>query len=169
MQPTVIDLSRIVTIAPGDYPAWAPRVAPWIRDIADGSGGRLTLGDIGDGIRAGRYWLAAVMDGDTGSAPQLVGARSEDARAKTAGQAGQRVRAAVLAAPIRWPGGLIELEIIGIAGAGRHDWQDLETELRALARSLGFERIRALARPGWGRIMKRRGWYSRHIELECDL
>ncbi len=134
---------RIVPIPPHEFGA-GHALSPWLASIADRSGRRLTITDIRDGIWRGRYWLAAVMDGD---APQ----------------------AALLAAPIHWPGGLVELEIIGLAGAGRIAWQDMEADLRTLAKSLGFERIRALARPGWWRVMKRRGWYSRHVELECNL
>jgi hypothetical protein len=53
------------------------------------------------------------------------------------------------------------------AGFGREDWQeDVDETIRAWALELGKSRIKVLARPGWAKFARERGYRETHREFE---
>jgi hypothetical protein len=56
------------------------------------------------------------------------------------------------------------------AGFRREDWMDtVDPVLCAWARSLGKSHVRALARAGWSRAAKARGWRETHREYTKEI
>ncbi len=149
--------SELVPIAPAEFGAWRPHVAKWLAEIVAGSGGTLSERTLTDAILAGDYWLAAIVD--------------DGAPPRGAMKAGQRIecRAAVVSQPVHYKTGLSVLEMIGFSGVGRADWTHLEEHYRALGKALGFQRVKAIARPGWSRVLGQRGWTTTHHIIERDL
>lgn len=57
-----------------------------------------------------------------------------------------------------------------VVGRNRHKWQDLlDVELRRWGRSLGKKRFLVLARPGWARLAKKRGFREIQRAYEVTL
>lgn len=127
-----------------DLRHWIRKSAGFLDQIAEGSGGRLTLESILDAISSGHYRLTVALDGE-------------------------EVRAAMVWQPIHWKTGLKEFEVVGLTGKGMRDWLHLDNDLRAAAKEMGFGVIRAVARPGWSRVMKSRGYTMTHVTLEAPL
>ena len=62
------------------------------------------------------------------------------------------------------------VEINFCAGTEREKWQDaLEAEIAAWARLLGKDRVIIIARPGWSKWAKAKGYTAAHIELVKEL
>ncbi len=58
------------------------------------------------------------------------------------------------------------IEINCCAGEDRTDWQDdLEAHIAEWARITGKERVIMIARPGWAKWAKTRGYRQAHVEL----
>lgn len=127
----------------GDLRNWVRQSAAFLNQIAEGSGGRLTLESILDALASNHYRLALVLD--------------------------EEVRAAIVWQPIHWKTGLKEFEIVGLTGEGMKEWLHLDDELRAKAREMGFDVLRSSARPGWARVMKSKGYEMTHATLEIAL
>lgn len=56
-----------------------------------------------------------------------------------------------------------------MTGELREEWQDLLPELEQWARREGCNLMRHEARPGWSRVLKRRGYDMPHVILEKEL
>lgn len=58
------------------------------------------------------------------------------------------------------------IEINCCAGEDRTDWQDdLEAHIAEWAKATGKERVIMIARPGWAKWAKTRGYRQAHVEL----
>ena len=64
-------------------------------------------------------------------------------------------------------------EAVGIthgAGSDRHEWeQEFEALISEWARAQGKKRVISMARPGWCRDAKKRGWKETHREMVMEL
>lgn len=62
------------------------------------------------------------------------------------------------------------IEINCCAGEGRTDWQDdLEAHIAEWAEATGKKRVIMIARPGWAKWAKTRGYRQAHVELVREL
>lgn len=62
------------------------------------------------------------------------------------------------------------VEINCCGGSDREEWQDaLEAEIAAWGRHMGKKRVIMIARPGWSKWAKAKGYALRHVELVKEL
>lgn len=59
-------------------------------------------------------------------------------------------------------------ELIWCTGDGRDDWLPLLSDVEAYHAQLGCSGIAAIARPGWSRALKERGYRMTHVTMEKD-
>lgn len=126
-----------------DPQEWRAQIWPWLSKISDGSSGRFTAETLWSRIERKVYWLALVLDDD--------------------------VKAVLVGEPVTWETGLREFWIVGLVGIGAKDWLHLDTELRRALKEAGFWAIATLARPGWSRLMKSRGYRMTHVQMDARL
>ena len=125
----------------GEVDDWIEKIDPLLERIAAESRGTLSTEGIWANIAQGHWWLAAINDG----------------------------KAIVVLEPIRFLTGKNVLEIVGLAGDGMKEWESAVEELEAVAKKLGFHRLRAGGRKGWARVAARHGWKETRVIVEKDL
>jgi hypothetical protein len=59
-------------------------------------------------------------------------------------------------------------KLVWLAGAGRKDWSHLYDDLEHYLKDIGCAGVVALARPGWTKDLKRRGYRLTHVEYKKD-
>lgn len=135
---------RLVFVTKETLGEWFEPARHFIRQIAEGSGGRHTVGSLRHELAHGNYWLVLAVEDPA-------------------------VRAALIATSATWSTGLRELVIVGLTGSGMKDWLHLEGEIRKTAKATGHHVAKAVARPGYARVLKDRGYKMTHVILETPL
>jgi hypothetical protein len=65
--------------------------------------------------------------------------------------------------------GMRVCRLIAWTGEGHEDWLHLLDDIEAWARQAGARRMIPIARPGWKKALKQRGYSETHVVLEKDL
>ncbi len=134
---------KLVRIPPDQLEATAPHWLPFVESIAKRQ--RCYLEQRLADITTGQVSLILIWDEQEESAKALIGMS-------------EMQRGPDKVAKIMW-----------VTGKNRHLWIDLLPELEQACRSIGSKTIDTLARPGWLRELKRRGYRLTHVQLEKDL
>lgn len=135
--------TQIVGIPVSGLPATWPRVLPLIEGACERSGG----------VHGPESFY---MECETGKAQLWVAVDDE-------------VRAVFVTAIVKTPKRTIA-EVRVATGEGREDWEMRFMDVfEAWARENGADRTRLIAREGWKRVMKPRGYVPLHVILEKDL
>lgn len=130
----------IALIGTADVGEWLPRVRDYTENMAQHSGGRYLREDIEEAVAHGTMQL------------WLVGTQKE-------------VLAVGLTEIIRYPRSKA-CRMIACVGARMRDWSHLNEFVRLWAREQGCDRMEALCRKGWERVLARHGYRPFHILLE---
>src|SRR5690606_22906813 len=93
--------------------SWTDRVEPLLKQMVARSRGRFHVEHLWEELVAGNMWLAEISNW----------------------------KAAMVLKPMRWPTGLNELEVVGLAGTGMDEWRDTMFAAESLARDLHFNRL----------------------------
>ena len=128
---------------------WRPRCEHFVRQIVEGHRDELPEDEVWRLLADDRMtlWLAVHEDGD--------------------------VYAAALAQVVPYPNVQRRdfwcCEMFGCAGKEMQQWVGLMVSIRDWAEHAGCKRIKLIARPGWEKIMRDRGFIKTHVILEQDL
>jgi hypothetical protein len=79
-----------------------------------------------------------------------------------------RVCVMLLTRLMRYPG-LLACELLACVGDDRPDWEHHLETVEAWARAQGCGLMQPIARPGWERVLARRGYRKTHVMLEKKL
>lgn len=133
-------MAKLVFVGIDDLPYWYPKAKPFLASMVERSRGRLSHETVKAALDAGDYWLCLAVEDD--------------------------IKAVLVAHPVHWKTGLKEMEIIALMGVDLDTWLDLEPELRERMHGLGYSVVTPIARPGWARLMKSRGYRTTHVIME---
>lgn len=67
---------------------------------------------------------------------------------------------------IKYPTGMTACHFVAVVGEDREGWLDTEREIEAWAREQGASAVETMARRGWERVLKARGWSAPHVFME---
>lgn len=122
--------------------AW-PVVEPLIVKACAGSNGRFQPGDIAKAIATKDFQLWTVLD---------------DGKATMA----------ALTRLVKFPR-LVACELMACVGEGRENWLDNLSTIELWAKEQDAAQFHAIARPGWARVLKSKGYEHTHSLLEKTL
>ena len=126
--------------------AW-PAVAPLVALACARSSGKFQLPDVARALAEGDFQLWVGID-DTApeSAPAVV-----------------RVMMLTRLLPYQR---LLACELLACVGDDREAWEPLLDDIEAWARANGAALMQPIARPGWERVLAKRGYRKTHVMLE---
>ena len=125
--------------------SWWPVLVPYLEGFAERSDGRVTTQSLVDDIRARarQVWVAGGVDGVVMVALTRVGAE---------------------------PSGDLSVYIDHCAGERSEEWREAYDEaIRQWAAAMGARRIFSMARPGWSKWAKTRGYRELHREMMLEV
>lgn len=125
-------------------PQWWPVLAPYFEDFAERSDGRITVQGLLDGVR-------------------------DRERQAYVWWTGEGVGMCALTRLAQYPGGLA-VHVDHCAGLHADQWREaFDEHLRQWAEAIGASRIISMARPGWSRWAKQRGYREAHREMILEV
>lgn len=116
-------------------------LVPYIESFVESAKGRYDLEDVFTIIKNGYWNLWAVYEGS-------------------------ELKAVLITQPVHYPK-VKELQIIMCVGESYKDWYSLISRLEEYAKLDGCNKMTAITRPGWEKVML--GYKKSHVYLERDL
>ncbi len=127
-------------------PEWWPHVAPLVALACARSSGKFEPADVARAAAASRFQLWVGTDE---ADPSLV-------------------RVMLLTRLLPYPR-LLACEVLACVGDDRPDWEDHLATVEAWAKAQGCALMQPIARPGWERVLAKRGYKKTHVMLEKKL
>jgi len=140
-------------VAAQELPVWWPILRDRIAAACARSGGKYLPADILKEVAAGRMHVFAV---------------TPLARDDASADAPPPIQAIAIAEITQFPRRRV-CRVLACTGEKTSEWLDKLAEIEAWARRCGCTAIEPVARPGWERKLKSRGYRKTHVVLEKSL
>lgn len=140
-----------------------PRVAPLVELACARSSGKFLPADVARAVAERRFQLWLGLDEAEPDAPSATPAGAPDDADDD-----DVIRVMLLTRLLPYPR-LLACEVLACVGDDRETWEPLLEHVEAWARSHGAQLMQPIARPGWERVLAKRGYRKTHVMLEKKL
>lgn len=117
-------------------------VSPLVTLACARSSGKFLASDVARSVAAGEFQLWVGLDDDPGP-PKVI----------------------LITRLLPYPR-LIACELLACVGDDREAWEPLMDDIEAWAKAAGATLMQPIARPGWERVLAKRGYRKTHVMLE---
>lgn len=134
---------RALLLSPHRLPEAWPRVAPLVTLACARSSGKFLASDIARAVAAGEFQLWIGVTEPTPERPVVM----------------------LITRLLPYPR-LTACELLACVGDDRTSWESLLDDIERWAKANGASLMQPIARPGWERVLARRGYRKTHVMLE---
>jgi hypothetical protein len=134
-------------VSPDRLPDAWPTVGPLIALACARSSGKFLPQDVARAVAEGRFQLWVGIEGP---------------------KSGHAIHVMLLTRIATYPR-LTVCELLACVGDDRVGWEHLLDAIEHWAKARGCALVQPIARPGWERVLKERGYRKTHVMLEKDL